>query len=344
MGADATAPISVVVVTYDSADAIGRSLPAILGELRDGDELIVCDNDSADGTPQRVRELAPAARVLEIPGNPGFGVACNRGAVEARNPLLLFLNPDAVVAPGFRAAIVAPLADGRGWDAWQGLLTSGGGSEVNTWGGAVHYTGIAWAGGAGRPIADAPQAPGEIPFPSGGCLAIARELWLELGGFSPQYFLYHEDTDLGLRLWLSGRRAGLEPRAKVEHEYEFDKGSSKWFYLERNRWATIIRTYPRRLLLLLLPALLATELALHLVALLGGWIGPKLRADAALLGWLPRLLRERREIQATARASAAEFAEQLSPELDSAYLGRAGDSAVLGWLLRSYWRGVRALL
>ena len=344
MGADATSPISVVIVTYDSADAIGRSLPAIASELRDGDELIVCDNGSGDGTVARVGELAPAARVLEIPGNPGFGVACNRGAEAARNPLLLLLNPDAVVAPGFRDAIVRPLADGRGWSAWQGLLTSGGGTEVNTWGGAVHYTGIAWAGGAGRPIAEAPAAPAEIPFPSGGCLLIERELWLRIGGFSPEYFLYHEDTDLGLRLWLAGRPVGLEPRAIVEHEYEFDKGASKWFYLERNRWATIIRTYPRRLLLLLLPTLLATEFALHLVALVGGWFGPKLRADIAVVRWLPRLLRERREIQASARSTPAEFADHLTPELDSAYLGRAAGSPALAWLLRGYWRAVHSLL
>lgn len=346
MPADATSPISVVIVTYDSADAIERSLPAIRAELRDGDELIVCDNGSSDGTVARARELAPDARVLEIPGNPGFGVACNRGAEAAASPLLLLLNPDAVVAPGFREAIVRPLAENRGWSAWQALLTSGGGSEVNTWGGAIHYTGIAWAGGAGRPIAEAPAAgePAEIPFPSGGCLLIERELWRELGGFSEPYFLYHEDTDLGLRLWLRGLRVGLEPSALAEHEYEFDKGKAKWFYLERNRWATILRTYPPRLLLLLTPALLATELALHLVALAGGWFGEKLRADVAVARWLPRLLRERRAIQGEAVATPADFADRLSPELDSAYLGRAAGSPALAWLLRTYWRGVRALL
>ena len=242
----ADAPLSVVVVTFNSADAIGRSLPAITAELRAGDELIVCDNGSSDGTVARVRELAPDARVTEIAGNPGFGVACNTGAAAATNPLLLFLNPDAVAAAGFRDAIVLPLAEGRGWDAWQGLLTSAGGTEVNTWGGAVHFTGIAWAGGAGRPVAQAPAEPVEIPFASGGCLLIARDRWEELGGFSPPYFLYHEDTDLGLRLWLAGGRVGIEPRARVDHEYEFDKGSAKWRYLETNRWATVLRTYPGR--------------------------------------------------------------------------------------------------
>ncbi len=147
----------------------------------------------------------------------------------------------------------------------------------------MHFSGIAWAGGAGRPIAEAPAEPAEIPFASGGCLLIGRELWERLGGFSPPYFLYHEDTDLGLRLWLGGSRVGLEPRARVDHEYEFDKGSAKWRYLETNRWATVLRTYPGRLLAVLSPALLATELALHVIAAVAGWLPEKLRADRAVL-------------------------------------------------------------
>ena len=98
---------------------------------------------------------------------------------------------------------------------------------------------------------------------------------------------------------------GVEPRAVCEHDYEFDKGPSKWRYLERNRWATVICTYPGRLLGPLAPGLLATELALHVVALVGGWLMPKLRADADVLGALPRLRRERRAIQATTRADAS---------------------------------------
>ena len=56
--------MSVVIVTYDSAGAVAESLPALLRELAPGDELIVVDNASGDGTAERVRELAPAARLL----------------------------------------------------------------------------------------------------------------------------------------------------------------------------------------------------------------------------------------------------------------------------------------
>lgn len=336
--------LSVVVVTHDSAAALPSSLPPLLAELRAGDELIVCDNASADGTPDLVRELAPDALLLEPGDNLGFAAGCNRGAARARNPLLLLLNPDNVVQPGFRDAIELPLAEGRGWSAWQGLVTDEGGEKLNSAGGVVHFTGIAWAGGAGHERGEAPAGPVEVAFASGACLAIRREVWEELGGFSEAYFLYHEDTELGLRLRLGGHRVGIEPRALCDHDYEFAKGSHKWRYLERNRWATLIRTYPGRLLLLLAPALLATELALLVVAGMGGWLPEKLRAASETLRALPRLLRERREIQAGAWVDAAEFAGALTSDLGSEYLGRAGTSRLLRAVLGAYWRAARRLL
>jgi GT2 family glycosyltransferase len=309
----------------------------------------VIDNASVDGTAAKVRELAPEATVLEWGENLGFGAACNAGAVAAGNDLLLFLNPDAVVAAGFREAIELPLSDGRGWDAWQGLVTAEDGSEVNTWGGVVHFTGVAWAGGAGRPRSEAPREPREVAFASGACLAVRRASWEKLGGFPAPYFLYHEDTDLGLRVWLSGGRVGIEPRAVCDHEYEFEKGAEKWHYLERNRVATIVRTYPFRVALAAAPALVALEPVLVVVAAAAGWLPQKLRAYAATARSMPRLLRERRGIrEAAARAGgpadAGAFAARLSAELDSEFLGAASRSKVLSRLLGLYWRFARALL
>ena len=145
--------LSVVIVTHDHREAVREALPALAAQLDDGDELIVVDNDSSDGTADAVRELAPDAIVIEAGANLGFAAGCNRGASAASGELLCFLNPDAVPAPGFREAIERPLADGRGWAAWQGLVTAEGGRVVNTRGGVVHFTGIAWAGGAGEPVA-----------------------------------------------------------------------------------------------------------------------------------------------------------------------------------------------
>ena len=325
--------LSVVVVTHNSRAAVAASLPALCGQLATDDELVVVDNASADSTLDAVREIAPHATVIETGRNAGFAEAANTGARAASGDLLLFLNPDATPAPGFVDAIRIP----RGWDAWMALVTAEGGRVVNTNGGVLHFTGIAWAGEAGAPTPGNMHAPHEAAFLSGACLAVPRAAFERVGGFADAYFLYHEDVDLSLRLRLTGGRLGVEPTAVVDHDYEFAKGAAKWRFLERNRWATILRCYPGRLLVLLAPALVATEIALFAVAASGGWLPQKLAAAVETMRALPRLLRERRAVQATRTISCAEFAAWLTPDLDSPFLGRPARVRPLRWVLRAYW-------
>jgi N-acetylglucosaminyl-diphospho-decaprenol L-rhamnosyltransferase len=335
--------LSVLIVAWNSREELARTLPALLPELGEGDELVVVDNASTDGTTQAVAELAPAARVVSSGRNAGFAAGCNRGAAQASGDLLVVLNPDAAPRPGFGEAIRGPWVEERGWAAWQALVADGDGTAINSAGNPVHFTGIVWAGGHGRPLGEAPPA-GEVAALSGACLAIPRATWEELGGFPESFFLYHEDVDLSLRLRLAGGALGIEPAAVVDHDYEFGAREHKWRWLERNRWAFLIRVYPASLLALLAPALILTELALIPASIAAGWGRQKLASLLEVARRLPRLLRERRQIQATRTVSAAEFAAWLTPDLDSPFIPAIARSAPASLLLRTYWRVVRALL
>jgi GT2 family glycosyltransferase len=336
--------ISVLIVAWSSSAELRRTLPPLLAELRDGDELIVVDNDSPDDSAAVVAELAPGARVVTMGRNRGFAGGANVGASAATGDLLVILNPDAMPLPGWGEAIRRPWLESRGWSAWQGLVAEGDGQTINSAGNPVHFTGIVWAGRHGERLAAAPGA-GEVTALSGACLAVPTEVWRRLGGFAEKFFMYHEDVDLSLRLRLAGETVGIEPTAVVAHDYEFTASAgNKWRWLERNRLATLVRVYPGPLLLLLAPALLATEAALMLAAAAGGWGGQKLRANAEVLAWLPRLLRERRAIRRTRTIAAAEFAVALTPDLDSPFIPAAARSTPARLALRTYWRLVRAPL
>ncbi|MFL5833099.1 MAG: glycosyltransferase family 2 protein [Solirubrobacterales bacterium] len=332
--------LSVLIVAYDSRDDLTKTLPVLLPELGEGDELIVVDNKPGDGSAEVVRELAPKARIVGTGRNTGFAGGCNAGAELAGGDLLVILNPDAAPQPGFGEAIRRPWHDGRGWGAWQALVADGEGRRINSAGNPIHFTGIVWAGGHGRALDEAPH-PGEVAAASGACLAIPLERWRAVGGFPPEFFMYHEDVDISVRLRAEGHAVGIEPSAVVAHDYEFGANEQKWFWLERNRLAFVVRTYPGPLLALLAPALLATELALLLVSAQGGWGREKLRANFAFVRWLPRLLRERREIQRRQTISAGEFAAMLTPDLDSDLISPLARSWPARLALRSYWRLVR---
>jgi N-acetylglucosaminyl-diphospho-decaprenol L-rhamnosyltransferase len=336
--------VSVLIVAWNSSQELRRTLPPLLAELREGDELIVVDNASPDDSAAVVAELAPQAQVVTMGRNVGFAGGVNVGAEAAGGDILVILNPDAMPLPGWGEAIRRPWVESRGWSAWQALIAEGDGRTINSAKNPCHFTGIVWAGMHGRPIAEAP-GPGEVTSISGACLAVPLEVWRRIGGFAPKFFMYHEDVDLALRLRLMGETPGIEPSAVVAHEYEFTASAgNKWRWLERNRLATLVRLWPGSLLLLLAPALLATELALLVASLSGGWAGQKLRADAEVILWLPRLLRERRAIRQTRRISAAEFAAALTPDLDSPFIPAAARSGPAKLFLRTYWRLVRALL
>lgn len=340
MGSTLSRPrVSVVVVSFGHEAPLATLLDALAPQLLDGDEVIVFDNASADRSADVAQDRG--ARVRRSARNIGFAAACNEAAADARGDLLVLLNPDCVPEDGFLEALREPW--GGSWGGWQAMVLDG--DRVNTSGGVVHFTGLAWAGEAGRPAPPTGSAvPREVGFVSGACFATPLKTWRELGGFSPSFFMYHEDVDLSLRMRLAGRPVGIVPAARVQHDYAFEKGAAKWRMLERNRWATILRCYPTRLLLLVLPALMMLELALWPVALAGGWAGPKARATADLARRLPRLLRERRAVQAARTVSARDFASGLSAELSSPYLGRLGQSAIVEGAVSAYWRAVTALL
>ena len=337
-------PIAVVVVTYESADSVARTLPALTAQLRHDDQLVVVDNASRDGTADRVREAVPQAQVLEQARNLGFAAACNLGAAASEAPLLLFLNPDAEPAAGCVDALRRVAAERPGWAAWQALVTMRQGSEINTSGGVIHFLGMGWAGSCGKPVQSASDGLAEVSFASGAALVVRRDAWERVGGFDERYFMYGEDVDLGLRLWLSGYAVGVVPAARVEHDYEFAKGDRKWLLLERNRWWTVLGDYPSGLLIPLLPALLAAEVALLLIAARDGWLRAKLQAQATVVRELPQLMARRREVQAGRIAGAAQVAELLSSRLDNPNLGGAARIRALAALQRGYWAGVRALI
>jgi N-acetylglucosaminyl-diphospho-decaprenol L-rhamnosyltransferase len=334
--------LTVVIVAHESVADLTRTLPLLAAELEAADELIVVDNDSHDALAEVLPQLAPLARLVRLDRNLGFAAGANAGVAEATGDLVVLLNPDAAVQPGWGRAIREPW-EGR-FAAWMGLVLLEDGTMINTSGGVIHFAGFGWAGQIDESSAAAPRSPTEVGFVSGACFAIPRDTWNELGGFPEHFFMYCEDVDLSLRLRLRGGVLGVEPRAVVLHDYNFEKGPYKWRLLERNRVATVIRTYPSVVLAVVFPVLLVAELATWAAAARGGWLRAKALSALDIIRALPALLSERRTIQATASAEPIAFALGFVPALDSPYFGGVGRQPIVRACLSVYWKLCLAIL
>ncbi len=232
---------SLIVLTWNKREILKEALDALVEAVRHdgGDhEIILVDNGSTDGTQDYVRTHYRNIRLIELKKNYRFSRANNIGVQCARNEIVVLLNNDVIVRPGF----LAPLLQGFeqpdvfavtsqifNYESGKTRLETG-----KTFGmmmfGCMH-------------VGHTPPAPVDdvrryVPafYAHGGSSAYDRQKFLELGGFSEIYNpAYVEDADLSYRAWKSGYRVLFCPASRVVHKHRStnatEMGNSRIDYL-----------------------------------------------------------------------------------------------------------------
>jgi GT2 family glycosyltransferase len=267
---------------------------------------------------------ATSARIIEQPRNTGFGAAVNAGFRASAAPYLAALNDDAVPHPGWLAALVEAME--RRPDA--GMCASQvrlyGQNRLDSCGMLVCRDGSSKQRGHLRPPADFPVEE-EVLLPSGSAALYRRAMLDQIGLFDEHFFLYCEDTDLGLRARWFGWTCLYVPDAVVEHHYSHSAGRAsrvKAYYVERNRLFVLLKNFPAGMMVRA-PFVTVARYLWHLVWAMRGrgaaahfrsggnsafHMGAyALKAHAAALLRLPALLRQRRAIARGARVTPAVY-------------------------------------
>ena len=228
-------PLSLVVVTWNSADELRALIASVERELRSDYEIVVIDNASNDDT-ARVAEAHAATEVVLLDENVGFGAASNMGVRRARHDAVILLNPDTELIDGSLRHL-ADLAVGRGALCGPEILNSDRSRQPSA---SSQPAGWEVGLGAVLPARLLPQRLRNRCEPwraertitagwlTGACIAAPRRLLLALGPFDERIHLFAEDMDLGIRARQAGISSLFAPQtARIIHHG--DRSSSKRF-------------------------------------------------------------------------------------------------------------------
>lgn len=241
--------ISVIVVNYDGKELLKRVLDSVYNQSYASYEAILVDNASSDGSVDFVRKKYKKVRIVQNSKNEGY-VGINSALKFCRGKYILFLNNDVELEKGClmelfkaakstKAALLAP----KLVNFHDKSLQSGG-----TWVSKGFYNGHFKAAKNERVR--------EIPYMGVGLIdRIAIDMFGYL--FDPDYFIYAEDLDLGLRLRLLGLKTLLVPSAVMYHLHGATMGKAKsykrTFLMERNLLTTFFKILSLKSILIYFP-------------------------------------------------------------------------------------------
>jgi GT2 family glycosyltransferase len=194
-------------------------------------EVIVVDNASTDGSAEAITIAFPQVRLILPKTNLGFAAGNNLAAGEAKGEYLLLLNPDTVVLDHAIERLVTFAEGHRESQIFGGRTLFGDGSlnPASCWRRPTLWNIGCVASGASAMFRSSSLFSSEgyggwkrdtvrrVDMVSGCFFLLRRQLWEELGGFDPLFFMYGEEADLCLRAARRGATCMITPDATIVH-------------------------------------------------------------------------------------------------------------------------------
>ncbi|WP_407643749.1 glycosyltransferase family 2 protein [Corynebacterium kalinowskii] len=230
-------PIAIVTVTYSPGKYLTSFLDSVPSASATPCHVVMADNGSVDGAPEKAARDYANAEFLPTGGNIGYGSAINfaaralkerheRGQINSE--FFVISNPDVVFDEGSidelidcarrhpRAGAVGPYireADGSAYPSARAVPTLANGIGHALF--SAVWPSNPWSK-AYRNSEDM-TVEREAGWLSGSCLLVRWEAFEEIGGFDEGYFMYMEDVDLGDRLGRAGWANVFCPTARIQH-------------------------------------------------------------------------------------------------------------------------------
>ena len=223
--------LSIIIVSYNTRDMTLECIDSVLRETTTARyEIIVVDNASADGSAEAIRIKYPTIRLIETGENIGFARANNLAAVSATGRRILLLNPDTVILNHAIDSLYEFALENPECRIWGGRTVFGNGAlnpqscwgRMTLWSTFCNVLGLSQLKGSmffnpeeyGRWQRDSIRT---VDIVTGCFFLIDSDLWKQLKGFDPIFFMYAEEADLCLRAQRFGAKPKINPSATIIH-------------------------------------------------------------------------------------------------------------------------------
>jgi len=342
--------VSIILLTYNNNKDLAECIPSIFNQTYKDFELMIIDNGSTDGTIEFIKTNYPEIKLIETNSNLGYAGGNNIGFRHAKGDYIVVINPDTFVDPNWLVNLIKPLEEDPHIGITNPKVLEYNDRDHGSCGNTSHYTGLHFPRGLEKSAATFTKP--EIVSAISGCsFAIRREVLSRLKGFDPDYFLYLEDSDLSLRARLAGYDIMFTPESIVYHKHKTIITPQKEYYLERNRYMLLLKCYSMKLLIILLPAFILTEIVTWTHAAINGYkfAYSKLRAYGWILFNVGKILEKRQDVKALKKISDRKFLQLIEPEIpfeqiiESRMICTISD-VVINSFYRAYFRFAKRLV
>ncbi len=320
--------VSVIILNWNGGAYVEEAIASVLNQNYPTIELIVVDNGSTDGSPQRIKDrFGSRLCLIENRTNTGFAAGNNTGIRRARSDYIALLNNDAVADTSWIKELVAVAeADPRIGMCASKVLDYFQRDIIDTAGHLIYRDGL--NRGRGRLEKDDGRYDKveEVFFPSGAAALYRKAMLDRIGLFDEDFFAYGEDADLGIRGRLGGWICVYVPTAVAYHRYSTSTSAyspMKAFLVERNRMWVALKNFPLSVLAIgpfytLKRYLLQAYAVFSRKGAAGKFaskhsalrlLGILFKAQGSALGKILVMLKKRRQIKKIAHASPQEIAQ-----------------------------------
>lgn len=344
----------VGIILINFKDYAERFLAPCRDSLRRQDypsELIniyIVDNASTPETLRYLHDNYPEAKILpRLDGN--YAAANNLGFAEAESDecdYLVTVNMDTEMDPTWLSELVSALENNPEAGIAQSKILLFPKTEedkqhpkINSLGNVIQFLGFGFTSAYGevdREIEGYPEIKG---YASGCSFIIRAELFNKIGGYNEEYYMYHDDLEISLKVKLAGKKIILAPRSVIYHKYEFSRSTRMIYYIERNRYLMIMTFYPLYLMFLIALPLIVMDLGMIFYSLIGGWFKDEMKIYGYFFRFKSYLAveREKTKIESFKTVSFLKIAENFAGKIEFTEIANPILSYIVNPLLSLYW-------